>query len=161
MTAEDRARWAQWMNDEPAYLAVTLRYASGPVTRDRMQRDIEDLHARVDRALLGRRFNLMPEERRSAYWAIPEQIDGNPHMHVGWHFPGDAARKHQHANCLIKLIDQGIWQRVYAPGGTYDVQPYDADRYHHGNGWAGYATKALQLCEYIMLSEHGMFDYLR
>jgi len=128
----------------PATLAVTLRYASPPITMDKIRHDLRDLHAKVDRKLYGRDFHRSPI--RSSYWAVVETIDTNPHVHVGWAFPTDAD-----AQTLDNLLQDGLWQHRYATGGTQNVQP-------HRSGWAEYACKELRDTDSIILSTFDITD---
>jgi hypothetical protein len=132
------ARMHEFLATLPATLAVTLRYASAPITADQIRHDLRDMHAKVDRRLYGRDFHRSPT--RSSYWAVVETLDTNPHAQVGWYFPRDAD-----ARTLDDLLRDGLWQRRYAMGGTHDVQP-------HRSGWAGYACKALRTTDHVILS---------
>jgi hypothetical protein len=132
------ARMPTFLATLPTTLAVTLRYASAPITVDKIRHDLRDIHARVDRKLFGRDFHL--SATRSSYWGVIEALDTNPHVHVGWHFPDDAG-----AQTLDDLLRDGLWQRRYAPGGTHDVQT-------HRSGWAGYACKTLRSSDHVILS---------
>ena len=148
-----REELAAWLNSLPNMFAVTLRYNGGPVSIEKISRDIRDLQAKVDRKFLGREFNRSPN--RSSYWAVPETLNGNPHVHCGWAFP---SRKH--GLVLAQMLSNGIWQKRYSPGGTHDIQIYDRDGYVLSNGWAGYALKACHRCDDVILSaaSNGQFE---
>lgn len=140
-----RGEIATFLNSQRNDLAVTLRYeANGPMSIDRIRRDLNDLHAVVDRRIYGRKFHLSPD--RSSYWAAIEMIDLNPHVHMGWHFADPS-----HITVFLQILSVDLWETRYAKGGTHDVQFYDPDGYSGENGWAGYATKSLQVCDHLIL----------
>jgi hypothetical protein len=100
----------------------------------------------IDRKLYGRHVNTSPI--RSSYWAVAESIDINPHVHCGWNFARLADIR-----TFISILNGGIWEQRFAPGGTHDIQILDTMKRHHGNGWAGYACKLLQTSDHVILSD--------
>jgi hypothetical protein len=148
MLLSEREALAAHLNSWPSLvLAVTLKYNVGPISIDKIRRDLRDLHAIVDRKNYGRHFNT--SLTRSSYWAVGEMLDIAPHVHCGWRFPSM-----NDAKTLIKLLnDDGLWEKRYARGGTHDVQLYDRTGYRFGNGFAGYACKFLFTTDHVILSE--------
>lgn len=147
MGEAEREAMVAFLASIPSTLSVTLRYNAPTITLDRIRRDLRDLHAKVDRAVLGKRFNT--SDQRSSYWAVVEKLDTNPHVHAGWRFP-----TLDHARHLVFMLDGAeLWRNRYAPGGTHDVQLYRPNDYRFGTGgWAGYACKALWSTDHVILS---------
>jgi hypothetical protein len=130
MTPEARKAHADFLERQGSHAALTLTYNEDNVSRERIKRDLQGLHAHIDRHLLGRRFNKRPALERSQVWAVIEKIETRPHFHCGWKLPSP----HEIA-VLERLFLGGLWL-TFAPIGEYHIKPYKS-------GWAGYATKAL------------------
>lgn len=132
----------------PNHFAVTLKYPTGPIGMGKIQRDLNALRARLDRKYLGRNYTVSPH--RASYWAVAEMLDVAPHVHTAWHFSN-----HGHANAMARLLDTGVWEAIFAPGGgSHDLQIIAADGYVGGNGWAGYATKSLKTLDHLIISDN-------
>jgi hypothetical protein len=147
ITEAIREELASVLNGLPNRLAITLKYATGPISMDKIDRDLKALRARVDRKYLGRHYD--KSSRRSSYWAVAEKLDALPHVHTGWAFSS-----YEHAHAMVRLLHGGLWETIFSPGGgTHNVQVYDSDGYAPGeNGWAGYAVKALRSSDNIIIS---------
>jgi hypothetical protein len=138
-TDETRKAMAATLNLIGAPIAVTLVYNDHRPSLERMQRDLRELHRRVDRALLGRNYHKLPAASRTSGWAVVEGIGTHPHLHVGWKLPsgGDAAT-------LAEILNR-VWRtRKFAPAGTTEISACD-------DGWAGYACKELTTSDHVFL----------
>lgn len=115
--------------------ALTLSY-NDCVSARRVRNDLDDMHAHLDRRLLGRRFHRASPMRRTWYVAIVERPTTNLHLHLvmrvvadRWHtfeslFPGQ----------------KGSFWTMWAPRGTYALT-----RIYDTAGWVRYATKTLRM----------------
>lgn len=137
-----RSQIATFLHGLPATLAVTLKYADGIKSTDKIRRDLHVLHSIVDRKIYGRHFAKSPI--RSSYWGVGEMLDCAPHVHMGWHFNTTNA-----AETFAALIESGVWERTFARGGTHDVRPINSDP---NDSWASYACKALITTDHVIIS---------
>lgn len=123
--------------------ALTLSY-NDAVPLHRIRADLDDLHAHVDRELLGRRFNRKPYHQRTWFAAFPEHINTNAHVHL-------IARvmdgRHDVFEALFSDNRNRFWAK-WATRGTHAlVAIFDAP------GWAKYAVKELRPQDDWVLSD--------
>lgn len=102
---------------------------SGPHLREMVKR----LHARVDRQLLGSRFNRLPPERRSRFIGFVEAMNVHPHVHFLWKAP---AERVGHFEILFNNAARDTPWRDIAPFGSHCLE-----RFHDVSGWASYCLK--------------------
>ena len=115
--------------------ALTLAY-NDTVTIDRLRRDLRAFHAHLDRALFGRRFCTLPCERRTAFFAVPENVMTNTHVHMLMRVAEDRTAEFE---ATVPNDRSQFWAR-WAPRGTHRLMPlYDED------GWAKYCLKLMSL----------------
>lgn len=134
-----RQAHAEFFAEIKPTVALTLTYNTAPISRDRIARDLRNLHAEIECRLYGRRFYKRPPAMRTRFWAVTEMLDLNPHVHMGWALPPAGVE-----TLIYALKDERIWLN-FAPRGKYDLQPY-------GPGWTGYATKCLTNSNQIVMS---------
>jgi hypothetical protein len=127
--------------------ALTLAYnETAPLSRVRS--DLRRLQARLDRALVGRRFNRRPGSSRTWFAAFIEHLDTNTHAHLALRAPPRRAEE------LAQLFDvsPSPWMRI-APCGTHDLRPP-----HDPRGWVSYATKEMTARSEWFLSDEFLPD---
>lgn len=110
--------------------AVTLVWnpEDGKLSAERVHADTAIAHGRLDRTLMGKRFNKRPVDERTGYVGFIEHPEANTHAHFAWRVP----IKH-HARFEAVFKEQ--WDHLH-PYGDVDVQVlYDA------TGWAAYMSK--------------------
>lgn len=94
---------------------------------EQVHRDLDRLHARVDRTLFGKRFNTFPEAKRTAFVGLIEHPQANLHAHLCWRVPDMRADE-------FAAVVSAAW-RATGPSRTIDVQPI------RDSGWAHYTVK--------------------
>lgn len=75
-----RARVDFVVGRQPTH-GLTVSY-NAPATLARVRFDLRRLHARIDRYLLGRRFNARPASERTWFAACTENLTSNAHVHL-------------------------------------------------------------------------------
>lgn len=126
----------------PTHFVTLATNANGPVSQHRMRDALKSWSARVNRALLGSRWQKKPDEH-VFFFAFLEKPDINPH----WHLMLQADTE--------MIADLDVWQERFTqvaekawtdllPAGTVDVQKY------YSRDVINYALKsALSDVEYI------------
>lgn len=141
---ELRRQWADFCFAQNPTHALTLAY-NGPASHTKIRADLCHLHARLDRKLLGRRFNVLPGEGRTWFAAFGEHLTTNAHAHLVVRVPPDRCAEFE------RLFPTGtgrcdLWTRL-APAGTYAAEPLSDPA-----GWARYSIKDLTEDSVWMLS---------
>lgn len=127
---ERKQAWTDTIVGTGATHAVTLIWnpEDGKLGQGQVRIDTAKLHCRVDRALMGKRFNTMPVGLRSGYVGFIEHPETNTHAHFAWRVP----IKH---HLRFETVLRERWDHLH-PYGNADVQVlYDAA------GWASYMSK--------------------
>lgn len=118
--ATQQARWKDAMLDVIARQgythAISLTW-NRSVSLDRARADLQNLHHRVDRQLLGARFHRKPASLRTAAVFVVEKIETNLHVHSMWRLTRTTYFKF---NKLFPPGGGGVWNDVI-PSGTYDL----------------------------------------
>ncbi|MGY6286087.1 hypothetical protein ACXIT0_24890 [Methylorubrum extorquens] len=110
-----------------AHYGINRLAGARRISLEQVHRDLDRLHARVDRKLFGCRFNELPGEQRTAFVGFVEHARTNLHVHLTWRVPETRAEE------FVSVIAEA-W-RATGPAATIDVQPIrDA-------GWGRYVTK--------------------
>ena len=115
--------------------ALTLSY-NDLVSARRVRSDLDDMHAHLDRRLLGRRFNQMVSERRTWIAAIVERPDTNLHLHLVMRVVADRWQTFEG----LFPGQRGPFWTMWAPRGTYALT-----RIYDAAGWVRYAAKTLRM----------------
>ena len=110
-------------------------------TIQRLRRDLAFFHARLDKLLLGRKWDRAPSPDRSQGIWVPEQISGNAHLHGALALPPyfDASVDE------IRPILKDSYGHI-CPSGVVHV----AD--HPDSGWVDYITKHAAGTDWIWLA---------
>lgn len=117
------------------------RVRDGSIRPERVQKDLDGLHLDVDRQLFGSHFNRFPEERRTSFRGVIENVSTNIHVHITWSVPVERADE------FPRAISKA-WHR-YAPGGSVQADPIRDD----GQAWGWYTTK----CSLADLNDPDLF----
>lgn len=144
MTQKERAAHAEFLDQsQESCAALTLTFNQPHISMDRIKHDLRSLHAHVDRALLGPRFQKKLGER-SQFWAVVEMIKTYPHVHLGWDFK-PPQRGYE---VLRDLLDMGLWHK-FAPRGGHNLQSYSSG---WSGGWSNYSTKHIMSSDDVIFS---------
>jgi hypothetical protein len=119
--------------------AMTLAW-NRPVGRARARKDLSALVARIDRAMLGARFNEKPkDERAHAVFVFEGFSFDHVHVHCAWRAPqnrwfefgklfgdGKCLRRRNHLTMPSPFIGKriGIWNEI-VPTGSIDIAPFN------------------------------------
>ena len=98
------------------------------------QNNLRHWHARIDRCLLGKRWQKKEEQERTFFWAFAEHPDSNLHYHLMVKLSDPAKRTKFEANakaCWQKIVNSGDMEFRYLATNSDLI-----DR-------AGYSTKGL------------------
>lgn len=136
-----RAAWRNHLESMGATHALTLTI-NAPATADGLRAKLHQFFGRLDRAILGRRFNEAPPECRTAYVAFAENLTTNAHAHALIRVIPD--RRAEVENLLGDTRSR-FWSHV-APAGTHVLRPIDDE------GWASYCTKFVGLNSEVFVS---------
>jgi hypothetical protein len=88
---ERKQAWIDLIVRTGATHAVTLVWNSedGKLSAERVHADTAIVHCRLERALMGKRFNTLPVIERSGYVGFIEHPEANTHAHFAWRVPTD------------------------------------------------------------------------
>lgn len=127
---ERRQAWIDTVVRSRPTHGITLVWnpEDGKLGPEQVRADTAIMHCRVDRALMGKRFNKLSLSERTAYVGFIEHPERNTHAHFAWRVPAE-----HHAS--FEGAFRGWWDRLH-PYGDVDVQVlYDPA------GWAAYMVK--------------------
>jgi hypothetical protein len=111
---------------------------------------LDNLHAHIDRALYGRRFNKYSHEERTWFAAFIEHPDTNTHVHLIMRVAED---RHEAFQKLFPGERGSFWSH-WAPRGTHALaRIFDAE------GWVVYATKQLPTDDDWIISDEFLPEY--
>jgi len=127
---ERKQAWIDTIVRFEATHAVTLIWnpEDGRLGLQQVHIDARQVHCRIDRALMGRSFNLLSVSERSGYVGFTEHPETNTHAHLAWRVPVE-----HHARFEDVLKDW--WDRLHPYGEATVEVIYDAA------GWASYISK--------------------
>lgn len=129
-----RAQRLRFLTDQRPTHALTLAFNTTVPPRT-VRAVLDDLHAHMDRALFGRRFNAKPLDRRTWFAAFVEHPDTNTHAHLLVRVTED---RHDAFEALFPGDRGAFWCRWAARGTHVLRRIFDAE------GWADYSTKHLR-----------------
>lgn len=136
---------ARWLIDQAPNYALTLTY-NDTVRFERVQRDLDKFHARVDRKLFGNKYNKIEAERRTWWAGCAEHLSSNIHVHLIVRVAPDKAKS-------IEKLWSGdrcpVWSLI-APAGSSILKPL-ADR-DNAFQWARYMLKERKHLDHLILS---------
>lgn len=122
---------------------ITLTSNHQELSEQRMRSLLKQWDARINRFLVGPRWQKRPDER--LFWfAFPEKVCVNPHWHLLAQSDPTTVLSPSRENRLEKLETQAKreWFRLL-PAGSADIQPIDSSTV------IGYATKALSNADHF------------
>jgi hypothetical protein len=112
--------------------ALTVAYNESS-SLPRVRGDLRRLHARIDRALLGRRFNTQPAACRTWFAAFIERLTTNTHAHLVLRAPPGREAQLE----ALFAESRSPWARI-TQRATHALRPLT-----DAAGWAAYATKEM------------------
>lgn len=120
-----------------AETSITIRFTREKMTVKGITTILHRLHGKIDRVLLGPRYNKNPN--RSRYWGIVEKIDYSAHCHLGYKLPnGQNIDDLKRAFAAIDLKKLGIMDE-------YVINPKP------NSGWEIYCVKSLITADHCIL----------
>lgn len=122
--------------------ALTISY-NHPASADRARFDLRRLHARLDRLLLGRRFNQRPGTSRTWFAACVENLNSNTHVHLAVRAPEGREADME----ALFATTHNPWS-LLAPHASHHLQ-----RVHDAEGWAAYCLKEMSSSGDLILSD--------
>lgn len=133
-----RAALIGWIADLKPDLYVTFVFNTAISLRTAQDR-LEAFHARIDRKLLGPKWQDKADSR-TRYIAFAEKVDTNIHLHAVFTLPTGQTRDFAEAA-------PAFWKAL-APAGNLDIQDVT-----HAEGVADYITKEIgpETCEQMLL----------
>ncbi len=133
-----RAALIRWIADLKPDLYVTFVFNAAISLRTAQDR-LEAFHARMDRKLLGPKWQDKADDR-TRYIAFAEKVGSNIHFHAVFNLPTGKARE-------FAAAAPAIWKAL-APAGNLDIQDVT-----YAEGVADYITKEIrpETCEQMLL----------
>lgn len=83
------------------------------VTYDMAREKLKGFHARVDRKLIGTRYNKASPEQRTNFVAYVEHASTNFHFHILWHVPEERIAKFE---MLFPENERSLWNELIPSG---------------------------------------------
>ncbi|MGE4431819.1 MAG: hypothetical protein AB7E05_13870 [Sphingobium sp.] len=139
--SEYRAALVRWIADFKPSLYVTFVFNS-PISPRSAKDRLDAFHARMDRTLLGPKWQAKPEDR-ARFIGFVEKAETNIHVHAVFDLPTKQDR-------IFVEKAPSIWKEL-APAGNIDIQTVT-----YAEGVADYITKEIRpdTCEQMLLPRH-------
>jgi hypothetical protein len=115
-----RSAYARWLDDPAFNVAMTLNFNS-PVTLTNARKAIGRCFCKVDRTLLGARFQRRRDQRVTGVFTF-EHLESNLHAHGLLRVQPDRLDRFAR---LFPETQRGIWTDVWAPGSQWTGHAHD------------------------------------
>jgi len=125
-----RDRYAEWLGDPSFNVAMTLNFNVSCRIKNATS-IIQNIFGKVDRELLGSRFNTFKSGRTEGVFFF-EHVNSNTHVHGILKVQPDRLEKFMN---IFPSNGRGLWSEVWKPGTQCTKLTYDPA------GWVRYITK--------------------